>query len=170
MTPEPEITDIANNSNKTPEKKIAPSAHFSDVDNNIIEYEYETPADDDDQANKKNQTRDDDARRRRASHRMSRRESVTGGAAPFDVSYHPGALILYCPPKQRQRWGDSQVLPRVDFGDLFFDLFFVAAAYNVSDFWWWMGSELTEWSLTIFFLLLILIVFHTGNNYRPPTY
>ena len=134
MAPEPEIAVPDNSSHSNTEtlekKKVAPSAHFSEIDN-IIEYEYETPVDDPEN-NEDQQERRDDARRR-ASHRMSRRESVSGGAAPFDVSYHPGALILYCPPKQRQRWGDSQVLPRVDFGDLFFDLFFVAAAYNVSD-------------------------------------
>ena len=129
----------AQNTNHTSpqqQEKVAPSAHFSEVDN--IEYEYETPPSPEDSHHHHHHHHDDDdqqrqqqAARRRASHRMSRRESISGGAAPFDVSYHPGALILYCPPKQRQRWGDSQVLPRVDFGDLFFDLFFVAAAYNV---------------------------------------
>ena len=29
-----------------------------------------------------------------------------------DVSYHPGLLVLYSPPMQRQRWEDSQILPR----------------------------------------------------------
>ena len=38
---------------------------------------------------------------------------------------------LYCPPKQRQRWGDHYILPHVNWGDLFFDLFYVAAAYNL---------------------------------------
>lgn len=36
------------------------------------------------------------------------------------------------PPIQRQRWDDDQVLPHVNWGDLFFDLFYVAAAYNLS--------------------------------------
>jgi hypothetical protein len=49
-----------------------------------------------------------------------------------DISYRPRSLVLYCPPKQRQKWGETQVLPRVNWGDLFFDLFYVAAAYNVS--------------------------------------
>jgi hypothetical protein len=73
----------------------------------------------------------------------------------FEVSYHPGILRAYNPPKQRQRWvrkilnclrldllsllsltfaflqGDKRVLPRVNWGDLFFDLFYVAATYNV---------------------------------------
>ncbi|KAL3945026.1 MAG: hypothetical protein SGBAC_000883 [Bacillariaceae sp.] len=49
-----------------------------------------------------------------------------------EVSYHPGNTPFYSPPKQRQRWGDKRVLPRVNWGDLFFDLFFVAATYNIS--------------------------------------
>jgi hypothetical protein len=30
-------------------------------------------------------------------------------------------------PIQRQRWGDTQVLPHTDWGDLFFDLFYVVS-------------------------------------------
>ena len=41
-------------------------------------------------------------------------------------------MILYDPPRQRQRWGDDEVLPHVNWADLFFDLFYVAAAYNLS--------------------------------------
>lgn len=29
-----------------------------------------------------------------------------------DISYHPGRVVFYCPPQQRQKWGDSQILPR----------------------------------------------------------
>mmetsp|Transcript_8471 Transcript_8471/g.14026 ORF Transcript_8471/g.14026 Transcript_8471/m.14026 type:complete len:587 (+) Transcript_8471:76-1836(+) len=50
-----------------------------------------------------------------------------------DISYHPGIVQFYCPVTQRQKWGDSQILPRVNWGDTFFDLFFVAAAYNVGN-------------------------------------
>ena len=39
---------------------------------------------------------------------------------------------FYSHPKQRQRWGDHQVLPHVNWGDLFFDLFYVAAAHNLA--------------------------------------
>jgi len=39
---------------------------------------------------------------------------------------------FWLPPIQRQRWGDDQVLPHVNWGDLFFDLFYVAAAYNLA--------------------------------------
>mmetsp|Transcript_944 Transcript_944/g.1542 ORF Transcript_944/g.1542 Transcript_944/m.1542 type:complete len:481 (+) Transcript_944:63-1505(+) len=34
--------------------------------------------------------------------------------------------------RQRQRWDDHQVLPHVNWGDLFFDLFYVGAAYNLA--------------------------------------
>ena len=38
---------------------------------------------------------------------------------------------LYSRPKQLQRWGEQQILPHVNWGDLFFDLFYVAAAFNL---------------------------------------
>ena len=41
-------------------------------------------------------------------------------------------VVWYSPPRQRQKWGDTQVLPRVNWFDLFFDLFYVGATYNVS--------------------------------------
>jgi hypothetical protein len=41
-------------------------------------------------------------------------------------------LRAFSRPKQRQRWGDKQVLPHTNWGDLFFDLFYVAGAYNLS--------------------------------------
>lgn len=40
---------------------------------------------------------------------------------------------LYAPPRQRQKWGETQVLPRINWGDLFCDLQYVAAAYNISN-------------------------------------
>lgn len=43
----------------------------------------------------------------------------------------PNCLGFFSPPKQRQRWGDTQILPHVNWGDLFFDLFYVGAAYNL---------------------------------------
>jgi Bacterial low temperature requirement A protein (LtrA) len=44
--------------------------------------------------------------------------------------YH---VRLFSPPRQRQKWGDDQYLPRVNWGDLFFDLFYVAAFYNLGN-------------------------------------
>jgi len=41
-------------------------------------------------------------------------------------------MPLFTRPVQRQRWNDTQVPPIVNWGDLFFDLFYVAAAYNLS--------------------------------------
>ena len=41
-------------------------------------------------------------------------------------------IVLFEPPRQRQRWGERQVVPHVNWGDLYFDLFYVAAAYNLS--------------------------------------
>ena len=62
--------------------------------------------------------------------KAQRRVSAAG-----DVSYHPGVglIPLFAPPRQRQKWGDTQVLPRTNWGDIFFDLWFVAAAYNVGN-------------------------------------
>jgi hypothetical protein len=42
-----------------------------------------------------------------------------------------GVIPWYAPPMQRVFYGKPQVLPHVNWGDLFFDLFFVAAAYNL---------------------------------------
>ncbi len=39
------------------------------------------------------------------------------------------SLIL--PPLQRQKWGEDYCRPHVNWGDLFFDLFYVGAAYNL---------------------------------------
>lgn len=39
-----------------------------------------------------------------------------------------GAMPLYVAPKQRQRWGEKQHSVHNNWGDLFFDLFFVALA------------------------------------------
>ena len=39
---------------------------------------------------------------------------------------------LWKRPVQRQKWGDTQIHPVVNWGDLFFDLFYVGAAYNLS--------------------------------------
>ena len=48
--------------------------------------------------------------------RASRRVNVTAEAAPYDISYRPGRVLFYSPPRQRQRWNDTQVLPRVNWG------------------------------------------------------
>lgn len=45
--------------------------------------------------------------------------------------HHKKNAAWYLPPVQRQRWCDDQILPHVNWGDLFFDLFYVGAAYNL---------------------------------------
>ncbi len=35
-------------------------------------------------------------------------------------------VVFWTRPKQRQKWGDDDVLPHINWGDLFFDLFYVA--------------------------------------------
>lgn len=40
---------------------------------------------------------------------------------------------LYTKPIQRQKWGDHQLHPVVNWGDLFFDLFYVGMAYNLGN-------------------------------------
>ena len=52
----------------------------------------------------------------RLTSRIARRTNVTAEAAPYDISYRPGRVLLYSPPRQRQRWNDTQVLPRVNWG------------------------------------------------------
>lgn len=63
-------------------------------------------------------------------HKVQRRVSATG-----DLSYHPGVSLIppFAPPRQRQKWGDTQILPRTNWGDIFFDLFYVGAAYNAGN-------------------------------------
>ena len=48
-----------------------------------------------------------------------------------DGHAHSGRIPFYAYPRQRQKWGEAQILPHINWGDLFFDLFYVAAAYNL---------------------------------------
>ena len=122
---EKDTTANDKNAATTANETVAPSVHFSVADaENSVEYECETRVVDDDDQQHGDDSQEQSHAIRRASRRMSQRESITGATAPFDVSFHPGQLILYCRPRQRQRWGESQVLPRVNWGDLFYDLFY----------------------------------------------
>jgi hypothetical protein len=69
----------------------------------------------------------------RSKRTKKRRTSSIHHTDPFGISYRPGRFTLYSPPCQRQRWGQTQILPRVDFGDMFFDLFYVGSTYNASN-------------------------------------
>ena len=46
--------------------------------------------------------------------RMPRRTTVTAASAPFDRSFHQSRFKFYCPPRQRQKWEDFQILPRTN--------------------------------------------------------
>jgi hypothetical protein len=50
-------------------------------------------------------------------------------------SFHPGEVVLYAAPQQRQKWGETQVRPRINWGDTFYDLFFVAAVSDINCLW-----------------------------------
>ena len=69
-----------------------------------------------------------------ASERSRRRRVNIVATSEQPQSFHlsRGRILLYAAPYQRQKWGESQVLPHLNWGDLFFDLFYVAATYNVS--------------------------------------
>ncbi len=63
--------------------------------------------------------------------RGSRRVSVY---ANLNLTNAPSVNIrVYAPPRQRQKWNSDYVLPHVNWGDLFFDLFYVAAFYNLGN-------------------------------------
>jgi hypothetical protein len=45
-----------------------------------------------------------------------------------DADHHRSLRVpWYCPPVQRQHWDDDQVLPHINWGDMFYDLFYIAA-------------------------------------------
>mmetsp|Transcript_5788 Transcript_5788/g.11297 ORF Transcript_5788/g.11297 Transcript_5788/m.11297 type:complete len:556 (+) Transcript_5788:49-1716(+) len=48
-----------------------------------------------------------------------------------------GEMPFWAPPRQRQRWGEAQHDVHNNWGDIFYDLFFVALAYN-------LGNQLKE--------------------------
>ena len=87
---------------------------------------------------------------------------------PYDISYHPGRRILfYAPPRQRQKWDETQVLPRVNWGDLFFDLFYVGATYNVSDILVARPDSLALlYSAATFFAVMLFWFDKTNNDSR----
>mmetsp|Transcript_8766 Transcript_8766/g.25212 ORF Transcript_8766/g.25212 Transcript_8766/m.25212 type:complete len:582 (+) Transcript_8766:182-1927(+) len=64
---------------------------------------------------------------------------MTGDSHPNNGHHHNeedyGTLgfPLYTRPVQRQKWGERQSTPHTNFGDTFFDLFYVAAAYNLGN-------------------------------------
>ena len=53
------------------------------------------------------------------------------GSVSGDDHGHGSRTPWYDPPIQRQRWDEDQILPHINWGDLFFDLFYVGAAFNL---------------------------------------
>ena len=53
------------------------------------------------------------------------------GTVSHEDNGHGSRTPWYNPPIQRQRWDEDQILPHVNWGDIFFDLFYVGAAYNL---------------------------------------
>ena len=58
-------------------------------------------------------------------------EDVEADGHFSSVNHASTLLPWYAAPVQRQRWGEDIILPHVNWGDLFFDLFYVAMAYNL---------------------------------------
>ena len=54
-----------------------------------------------------------------------------GGTVSGEDHGHGSRTPWYNPPIQRQRWCEDQSLPHVNWGDIFFDLFYVGAAFNL---------------------------------------
>ncbi len=85
------------------------------------------------------------AEERRVIRRIGKRRGAEWDHLSYDVSEAEGGTTVteenegneilgtlwYDPPIQRQRWDEEQILPHVNWGDLFFDLFYVGAAINL---------------------------------------
>lgn len=67
-----------------------------------------------------------------SSSSSSSKQECQSPSSPSSASASAYSSSFYLPPIQRQKWGDQQIRPHVNWGDLFFDLFYVAAAYNLA--------------------------------------
>eukprot|EP00568_Trieres_chinensis_P012950 CAMPEP_0183297968 /NCGR_PEP_ID=MMETSP0160_2-20130417/5108_1 /TAXON_ID=2839 ORGANISM="Odontella Sinensis, Strain Grunow 1884" /NCGR_SAMPLE_ID=MMETSP0160_2 /ASSEMBLY_ACC=CAM_ASM_000250 /LENGTH=530 /DNA_ID=CAMNT_0025459881 /DNA_START=177 /DNA_END=1769 /DNA_ORIENTATION=- len=70
-------------------------------------------------------------RRRQSHHTYSFRKIERSETHAAELSLPSQGAPCYCRPQQRQKWDEPQEHPHVNWGDLFFDLFYVAAAYNL---------------------------------------
>jgi hypothetical protein len=66
-----------------------------------------------------------------ATHKRRRRLASSSLSSSFKHNFP--MIPFFAGIRQRQRWGDHQVHPHVNWGDIFFDLFYVAAAYNLGN-------------------------------------
>uniref|UniRef100_A0A7S4AHK8 Uncharacterized protein n=1 Tax=Pseudo-nitzschia australis TaxID=44445 RepID=A0A7S4AHK8_9STRA len=63
----------------------------------------------------------------------SESDSHIGNAHDLENENHSGVNPLYAKPVQRQLWGDPHLVVHIGWNTLFFDLFYVAAAYNLGN-------------------------------------
>jgi hypothetical protein len=54
---------------------------------------------------------------------------------------HNDEAPIYTRPYQRQKWGEAQILPHSDFGNTFFDLFYVAGYVETVNLIEWYGMS-----------------------------
>jgi Bacterial low temperature requirement A protein (LtrA) len=73
--------------------------------------------------------------------------------------YDERLLALFA-ARQRQRWDDQQILPHVNWGDLFFDLFYVAAAYNLAV----ILKESPSWEGFVYFISCYVVIVAQWNE------
>ncbi|GFH54586.1 hypothetical protein CTEN210_11062 [Chaetoceros tenuissimus] len=80
-----------------------------------------------------------------------------------ESSHHEHAdKAFFAAPKQRQFWGDLQILPHVNWGDLYFDLFYVAAAYNLAS----VIKADTTWTGMLYFASLFGPIFYSFWQFK----
>lgn len=72
--------------------------------------------------------------------------------------------VVHEPIKQRQKWGEPQVMPHVKWEDLFHDLFFVGLAYNLGNL------VLGAWASPISILYFIGLFFACANSWYTKVY
>jgi hypothetical protein len=101
------------------------------------------------------------------SHEHHAGTAAANGGHGHDHDQGPEDLPFYSPPRQRQRWGDTQIAPHTNWGDIFFDLFYVAAAYNLGTV---LSTDPTAtglmYTVALFFPILSLWLFKTYYDAR----
>jgi hypothetical protein len=71
--------------------------------------------------------------KRRSHHDHEAKQVVDHHKKEEELKNHSASLSFFTKPIQRQRWGDIQLKPHTNWGDIFFDLFYVASAYNLGN-------------------------------------